>query len=171
MVPPSYMQSVVDIMQCTTAYIFLSARSKVSKVALLKIRLFLDVRPCQWVSVSRCLEGTDLCLQRLMKMSRNTDPVTWYHISADLDNHFDTCLLNFLSLVLMFIFNQHQEYNSETAYKFKMRKPAGTSCKLRHFQYKAHTNRSSAYLVHYTLFELFRNMLLYWLPPHMYMWE
>jgi hypothetical protein len=45
------MQSVDDIMQRMTVHIFLRARPEVSKVVLLSIQLFLDVRPCQWVSV------------------------------------------------------------------------------------------------------------------------
>ena len=57
--------------------------------------------------------------------------------------------------------NCHHQYNFETAYKFKMPEPSGTLCKVRHFQYKAHTNRSFSYLVRYTLIELFKNMSLY----------
>jgi len=67
------MQYVVDIRQRMTVHIFLRARPEVSKVAMLRIWLFLDVRPCQWVSVLRCLVGTDLRLRRLRKMLRNTD--------------------------------------------------------------------------------------------------
>ena len=74
-------------------------------MTLLRIQVFLDVMLYQLDSVSKCLEGTDLRLQRLREMSRNNNPVTQYHTSAGLDNHFSTGLLNFLSLVLMFIFN------------------------------------------------------------------
>jgi len=162
--PPLYMQSFIDrniVMRRVTVHIFLLARPEVFTVALLRVQVLLDVMLCQRVTVSKCLEGTDLRLRRLRKMLRNNDPVTQYHISADPDNYFSACLLNFLSLVLMFIFHYHHQNNFETVYKFKMPEPAGTLRKVRRIQYKAHTNRSSSYLVYYTLLELFKYIWLY----------